>query len=146
MELTSISVTNTLKSVLEDLNITYDKSDSITERVKIYSNGEKPTSQLPIVFIELLENGFLSGSGTELNLLNQTILLSLYVKLSSNGATNKDREQKIISQMEDIFKRGILKDNYFFKLDKRNMFGSSQILVAGYSTKLVNILVTIFNN
>lgn len=146
MELTSISVTDTLKSVLEELGITYDTSPSKYEKITIYSDGEIPTSKLPTAFIELIENGFLSGKGTELGMLNQTILLSLYVKLSPNGAKNKKREQKIFSQLEDVFSKGIVKDEYFFKLDKRNMFGSSKILVAGYSTRLVNILVTIFNN
>ena len=143
--ITTLSITHTYKKVLEGLNLYYTTKGS-NKPITIYAEGEMPTSELPEVFIELLENGSLKGRGSELGLLNQSLLLTLYIKTQPNGVKNKIREEFILKQINDIIINGVFENSFLFKINKDNMFVTSINLKAGYSNKSFNIKVTIFNN
>ena len=106
----------------------------------IYANNDMPTTGLPNEFIYIVQNGLITSYTKELSYSLSTLSVSLSVKLLSTGATNIVKEKILLGKIESSIHRKSLDDNYF-EFDLTNLMSDSRNIVAGYSTKIINIQV-----
>lgn len=130
MKLSDITPKEGLKQLLINAGVT----------TTIYANNDMPTTGLPNEFIYIVQNGLITSYTKELSYSLSTLSLSLSVKLLSTGATNIVKEKILLSKIESSIHRKSLDDNYF-ELDLTNLMSDSRNIVAGYSTKIINIQV-----
>lgn len=130
MKLTEIKPKDSLKQLLSNAGVT----------IPIYANNDMPTSGLASEFISISQNGLLNSYTRELSFITSTLALSLSVKLLSNGATNVVKEKILLDIFEESINRKSLGDNYF-EFDLSNLMTDSRNIIAGYSTKIINVKV-----
>ena len=104
-----------------------------------------PTTGLPNEFIYIVQNGLITSYTKELSYSLSTLSVSLSVKLLSTGATNIVKEKILLGKIESSIHRKSLDDNYF-EFDLTNLMSDSRNIVAGYSTKIINIQVKTYKN
>ena len=71
--------------------------------VKVYSDWERPTNQLPTDFVVIYINGDIEGVGMDTNFAKGSLMVSLYCKLNDDGSVKKNRTKKLLSQIDEIF-------------------------------------------
>lgn len=130
MKLSDITPKEGLKQMLINAGVT----------TTIYANNDMPTTGLPNEFIYIVQNGLITSYTKELSYSLSTLSVSLSVKLLSTGATNIVKEKILLGKIESSIHRKYLDDNYF-ELDLTNLMSDSRNIVAGYSTKIINIQV-----
>lgn len=130
MKLSDITPKEGLKQLLINAGVT----------TTIYANNDMPTTGLPNEFIYIVQNGLITSYTKELSYSLSTLSVSLSVKLLSTGATNIVKEKILLGKIESSIHRKSLDDNYF-ELDLTNLMSDSRNIVAGYSTKIINIQV-----
>lgn len=130
MKLSEITPKEGLKQLLVNAGVT----------TTIYANNDMPTTGLPSEFISITQNGLMSSVTKELSYSLSTLALSLSVRLLSTGATNLVREKILLAQLQDSIHQKYLEDNHF-EFDLTNLMSDSRNIVAGYSTKIINIRV-----
>ncbi len=112
--------------------------------VTIYPSGI-PTSNLPNDFISISLNGPIIADSYNAEILSCTLMVGVYVKLT-NGAANEVRENFLLSKFEDLFPIEFTYDSLKYKcsLDLNNLVYSGRSLLSGYSTKALNLKITIY--
>lgn len=75
---------------------------SATE-VKVYSDWERPTNELPDDFIVIYINGDIEGVGMDTPFARGYIMVSLYCKLNDDGSVKKNRVKKLLGQFDELF-------------------------------------------
>lgn len=130
MKLSDITPREGLKQLLINAGVT----------TTIYANNDMPTTGLPNEFIYIVQNGLITSYTKELSYSLSTLSVSLSVKLLSTGATNIVKEKILLGKIESSIHRKSLDDNYF-EFDLTNLMSDSRNIVAGYSTKIINIQV-----
>lgn len=130
MKLSDITPKEGLKQLLINAGVT----------TTIYANNDMPTTGLPNEFIYIVQNGLITSYTKELSYSLSTLSVSLSVKLLSTGATNIVKEKILLGKIESSIHRKSLDDNYF-ELDLTNLMSDSRNIIAGYSTKIINIQV-----
>ncbi len=130
MKLSDITPKEGLKQLLINAGVT----------TTIYANNDMPTTGLPNEFIYIVQNGLITSYTKELSYSLSTLSVSLSVKLLSTGATNIVKEKILLGKIESSIHRKSLDDNYF-EFDLTNLMSDSRNIVAGYSTKIINIQV-----
>lgn len=115
----------------------YLASAGITET--IYSERDRPTANLPNVFIEVSQNGAIRGNSERIGILSCTLLVGIYVKLLTTGAANVGKEDLVLGKFKELFTRECLThDKYHFQLSN-NMVSQGRNITAGYSYVLMNV-------
>jgi hypothetical protein len=111
----------------------------------IYS-GSKPTTGLPDVFVEILQNGSYKSNASRISVVEGVLLVSINVKLLSSGVINTVMEDLVLNKFEDMFSENkqAVNGDYRFNLDLTNMVYSGRGISEGYSTKVINLKVKIF--
>jgi hypothetical protein len=130
MKISDITPKEGLKQLLINAGVT----------TTIYANNDMPTTGLPNEFIYIVQNGLITSYTKELSYSLSTLSVSLSVKLLSTGATNIVKEKILLGNIESSIHRKSLDDNYF-EFDLTNLMSDSRNIVAGYSTKIINIQV-----
>ena len=130
MKISDITPKEGLKQLLINAGVT----------TTIYANNDMPTTGLPNEFIYIVQNGLITSYTKELSYSLSTLSVSLSVKLLSTGATNTVKEKILLGKIESSIHRKSLDDNYF-EFDLTNLMSDSRNIVAGYSTKIINIQV-----
>ena len=112
--------------------------------VTIYPSGI-PTSNLPNDFISISLNGPIIADSYNAEILSCTLMVGVYVKLT-NAAANEVRENFLLSKFEDLFPIEFTYDSLKYKcsLDLNNLVYSGRSLLSGYSTKALNLKITIY--
>lgn len=132
MNLSDINPISALKAVLEAAGVTGT----------IYE-GSKPTSDLPDSYIEIMENGNTDSKTEKGEIIGGSLVVSINVKLLSNGTTNIKKQTLVLKKFDTLFKdlRTVTSGNYHFTPDKKNLIYEGRGLNSGYSTKVLNLLV-----
>ncbi len=134
MKLSDISPISALKVVLEAAGVTGT----------IYE-GSMPTAELPDSYIVIMQNGGTKIIGSKMGLIDGALAISIYVKLLSTGAINIKKSNIILKQFDSLFENNktVTSNSYHFSLDTENpIIYEGRNLSEGYSTKIINILLT----
>ena len=136
MKLSDIKPAETLRAYLKE---------HISET--IYA-GDKPSSNLADVYIEIYQNGALRNEGSKMGLTGGYVMVSVNVKLLSTGGVNTVMENKVLSKIDVYFEnnKSLLINNYEYALDANGTVFQGHGLYAGYSTKAFNLQVKIYKN
>ena len=110
----------------------------------IYVNDSPPSSSLPESFIEINTNGGLSQITTKRGIMECTLALFLHVEQLPEGGRNSTRENFLLGQFEDAFESTLEIDKFHYALDIKNSVYSGSDLIAGYTSKILNINVKIY--
>lgn len=103
--------------------------------------AKSPTANLPAAYIVLYQNGGISTNMSRMGLVNGTVLLSVNVKLLSNGQRNVVKHRVILEKFDELFKDNnvIEKDGYTYGLELDAMVYQGGGIKEGYTTELINI-------
>lgn len=130
--------------------------------VKVYSDWERPTNQLPTDFVVIFINGDIEGVGMDTNYARGSLMVSLYCKLNDDGSVKKNRTKKLLSQIDEIFierikdpetnqetehYKNLVTDNYVYKYDApRFITPTTPNQTSGYSVTSLNLRWATTNN
>lgn len=134
MSILTIDASVMLKKALVASGVTYP----------IYTNGERPTKNLPPSFIEIRNNGAMSTNASEYGISTTPLLLFVWTKLIV-GTLNEKLENLVVKQFETSLLSGIKIENIRFELNKTSMFTALPLFSDGYASKQFNIISTIIN-
>lgn len=111
----------------------------------IYKSGV-PTAGMPDEYIELNQNGSIKSNATKLGILFGVILLTINVKLLSTGQRNSTMEAIIAGAFDSMFEdnKSVVNGKYHFSLDLNNLVYDGLSITENYSTKIINIKVSIY--
>ena len=106
-----------------------------------------PISGVPSEFFTISMNGSIVSESEDASVLGCTLMLGVYVKLlTTNGTVNQVREKILMRKFSELFPATYNYEDvtYKFSLDFRNLVYSGRNLYSGYSTKALNLQVTIY--
>ena len=107
--------------------------------VKVYSDWERPTNELPADFIVIYINGDIEGVGMDTPFARGYIMVSLYCKMNDDGSVKKNRINKILAQFDDLIEKA-LTTNYHFEYDaERFITPTAPNQSSGYSVTTLNL-------
>lgn len=109
------------------------------ELVKVYSNRERPTNQLPADFITVYINGDIGGVGTKTDYADGYLMVSLYCKMNDDGSVKTNRIRKILEQFEKKIDRKSI-EGYFYEYDHEHLITpTTPNQSSGYSITTLNM-------
>jgi len=108
--------------------------------------GSTPTSAIPDAYVQLMQNGSYKTPASQMGVTGGVILISINVKLFGTGEINTVEENLILEKFDSLFEnnKSVVSGSYHFKLDPTNLVFSGRGITSGYSTKIINVLVTIY--
>lgn len=101
---------------------------------KIYFDFDRPTSNLPDTFIEIIENGATQRIASNGSVYKCTLALTINVKLLSSGSKNIKKESSMLKSIVTA-----LKKQNRYSIAPFVMFKGKSI-EANYSFKTINII------
>lgn len=118
--------------------------------VKVYSNWERPTNQLPADFITVYINGDIGGVGMNTDYANGYLMVSLYCKMNDDGSVKTKRVEKILQQLDALFMvldengrnryKPVITEGYFYEYDaQRFITPTTPNQTSGYSITTLNM-------
>lgn len=114
--------------------------------VKVYSDWERPTNELPADFIVIYINGDIEGVGMDTPFARGYIMVSLYCKMNDDGSVKKNRISKILAQFDELIEK-TLTENYHFEYDaSRFITPTAPNQSSGYSVTTLNLRWTTISN
>ena len=130
-------------AVLLDGKITVRLSATKSRDVRVYAEAEQPQTGLGDEFIRVHSNGIpaptsrgRSGFGN----WNGSLLVEILCKSNSDGTIKRNRNNSLISQIEDILGMGVTNGRFFFRLDDSNpVTPPTPNLTNGYYTTVLNV-------
>lgn len=126
--------------------ISVGMSGGRTQAVKVYSDWEHPTNELPTDFITVYMNGDTRGIGMDTNYADGYIMVSLYSKLNDDGSVKKQRVKKILEQFDTLIEN-LITENYYYKYDSPQFITpTTPNQSSGYSITTLNLLWHTTNN
>lgn len=128
MELYKITPDKDLAKLLQDGGV----------REVVYFDFERPTSSLPVSFIEIVENGATQRISSDGSLYKAVLALTINVKLMANGSKNGKKEALILKSIENA-----LANQRKYSISPFVMFKGKSI-DANYSYKTINIITHIY--
>ena len=107
--------------------------------VKVYSNWERPTNQLPSDFITVYINGDIGGVGTNTDFAGGYLMVSLYCKMNDDGSVKTNRIRRILDQFERKIDRKTI-EGYYYKYDYQHIITpTTPNQSSGYSITTLNL-------
>lgn len=122
---------------LSDLNPTQDVKQRMLDAgvtTTVYAEGERPTTDLPDVFIDLSVNGGISRLSTDRRLYRSMILVAIHTKLLATGAMNKVKELMVLKEIESV-----IDGTEELTTSPNNTVYSGKNVVAKYSSLMLNV-------
>lgn len=114
--------------------------------VKVYSDWERPTNELPDDFIVIYINGDIEGVSMDTPFARGYMMVSLYNKLNDDGSVKKNRVKKILAQFDELIE-DLLTENYHFEYDAtRFITPTTPNQSSGYSVTTLNLRWTTISN
>lgn len=127
-----------LKKAL-DGKIEVHTSEADTEPVKVYQHAERPDTGLDEQFIDITVNGVVRAMTHPLGVFRGNLAVAVYVKTKSDGSVKRNRENEIISQLEEYLKYN-KHGRYFFEITAGNVITPTSVNVtSGYSVTVLNV-------
>lgn len=127
-----------LKALLDGL-IVVNTSETDTNIVAIYTQGQKPSTSLPDEFIEVLLNGSPRAKTSDYTMLRGNIALAITCKARSDGTVKSIRVNQMLRQVEELV-NGEGSGMYFFTINPTNIYTPSAVdASSGYSTMVLNV-------
>ena len=121
-------------------------SGTTAQEVKVYSDWERPTNELPTDFIVIYINGDVEGVGMDTPFARGYLMVSLYCKLNDDGSVKKNRVRKILEKFDLLVEKAIT-ENYHFEYDaSRFITPTTPNQTSGYSVTSLNLRWTTTNN
>lgn len=133
-----------LNSVADELKNYISSIDPELVPEIVFTNESTPISSLPESFIEIDGNGGLSQASSMRGIMEYNLALSLHVQQLPDGGRNSIRENFILGKFEDIFDSTLTIGKFHYSLDTKNSVYSGSDLIAGYTSKVLNINVKIY--
>lgn len=120
----------------------YLQSAGITDA--IYARQDRPTSELPDVFVEVDLNGAIRTLSEGATVKSCTLLVGIHVKLLSTDAANSLKEDSMLEKFTDVLSRkSTVNGEYHFQINSE-MVSRGRDITAGYSYMLLNINTLIY--
>lgn len=117
-----------------------------TQKVKVYSDWERPTNELPDDFIVAYINGGIEGAGPRVDYASGVILVNLYCKMNDDGSVKKNRIEKILAKFEKLV-NGLNTEKYCFEYSNPNFVTpTTPNQSTGYSVTSLNLTWHTTNN
>ena len=128
---------------LETLRTHY-KNAGLTSDIYL---DEKPTSNLPNAYVEIYQNGAMRNNSSEMGVLSGYILIAINVKLLSTGAVNKTLRDMLFRTISLPFDKNktLRIGTCSYSLDNSGIFYDNKGIYEGYSTRLFNLQIKIYN-
>lgn len=127
-----------LKSVLDN-QIMLQKSATESAVVKVYAQGERPSTKLDDEFVEILFNGAMRSKTKPIGLVRGALLVAIYVKSYEDGSVFQYRVDSILKQLEEKVS-SVSADRFFFSLNLDNIITPTTVnITSGYSTTILNV-------
>lgn len=127
-----------LKSVLDN-QIMLQKSATESAVVKVYAQGERPSTKLDDEFVEILFNGAVRSKTKPIGLVRGALLVAIYVKSYEDGSVFQYRVDSILKQLEEKVS-SVSADRFFFSLNLDNIITPTTVnITSGYSTTILNV-------
>lgn len=104
-----------------------------TEKVAIYTNGERSGAKTPDDFIDISYSGSLRFVDTPMSYIKGYLSVSLFVKLNPDGTTKTNRIAKILSQLDDLINRKASEHYYYEYMSEDFMTPTTAYTSIGYS-------------
>lgn len=133
-----------------------------SQMVTVYGDWERPTNMLPDDFIVIYKNGDIEGIGMENTFARGYIMVGLYCKLNDDGSVKKNRVEKLLHQLDEIFieriedpqthvvtehYKKLVTDNYVYEYDaQRFITPTTPNQTSGYSITNLNLRWHTTNN
>ena len=117
-----------------------------SQMVTVYGDWERPTNEVPSVFLVVMLNGDIGGVGMDTRYAEGYIMVSLYCKMNDDGSVKKQRVGKILAQFDELIER-LLTEHYFFKYaPQRFITPTTPNITSGYSVTTLNLVWHTRNN
>ena len=110
-----------------------------TTPVKVYSDWERPTNNLPDDFIVCYINGDIESVGMDTPFARGYMMVNLYCKLNDDGSVKKNRVSYILSQLDDLIEKRVTAHFYFEYDPIRFATPTTPNLTSGYSVTSLNL-------
>lgn len=103
--------------------------------------GKAPTANLPNSYVVLYQNGGLNSNMSKLGIIRGVVLISVNVKLLSNGQRNLTKHKVILNKFDELFaeNQSQEKDGYTYSLNLDSMVYQGGGIKEGYTTELINL-------
>ena len=138
MSLSQINPDLQLREWLEG-QITIAVSDTESRKAAVYRHGEKPNTDLPDEFVEILYNGVVRSLTKLIGVLKGNLALTVYCKAQANGKAKQKRVQSILEQLERLLTNKVT-GGFFYEIDLDNIVTPLYVDAAtGYSTTTLNV-------
>lgn len=133
-----------LTSITPEQNLTTLLTESVYvgsqgNPVKVYRQGDVPTSNKEEDFIIVSQNGNPRTYTDGIDVISGYAIVSYYTKLKSDGTIRYSRIDKVLDQIESICERAS-DEKYFYELDRRELVTTPTANQnIGYSYMRVNV-------
>jgi len=107
--------------------------------INIYVNGTLPTTMWPDEFILIEKNGGINSNASKRGYAECTLMVSLYVKLTPNGAANTVRESILLGKFQTLFNQPLGSGRFSYHLAPYPFVYDNKSIEATYSTKIINV-------
>ena len=114
-----------------------------TGSMVIYVNDETPSVNQPDEFIEIMLNGPIGSTASQMGTGECMLLVTINVKLLSTDARNHKRENIVLGLFQSIFDGAKKQSGFTFSLDRRKLVYQGKSIVSGYGSKILNVIVKI---
>lgn len=109
------------------------------DEVTVYSDGDRPTNELPADFLQIWLNGDFESVGMDTPYAAGNIMVCIYCKLNDNGTVKKNRVDRILSQFDELVEKRAT-EHYFFQYETdRFITPTTPDQTSGYSITTLNI-------
>lgn len=133
IRITDITPDKSLKELLDGKITLPDNST-----VKVYRQGERPTTGLPKQFIDVLYNGAIRSFINAIEGVSGTMSITVYVQ-TLNNTINFAMESNILQQIQTLI-QGKVSGIFIYSINLSNIVtGSTTNLINGYSGKVINL-------
>ena len=103
----------------------------------VYAQGERPTSAKDKEFIEISQNGVIKSLTNEFDAPNGNLSFGIYVS-TTDGAINRNRHIRILSQIEDLIEKK-QSEKYYYQISTQNIMNLTNNFINGFSAQVINI-------
>lgn len=128
---------------LLDGRIIVQTSATTSHMVKTYSENAMPNIGLDNELIRIRNNGNpapRSKGSDGFGLWEGNVMIEILCKSNSDGTIKRNRNNSLISQVEEVLRRGVVSERFFFRLDEENpITPPTPNLTNGYYTTILNV-------
>ena len=130
-------------AALLDGKVAVQTSATVSRAVKVYAENAMPGTGLDKEFIRLRSNGNprpRTRGSNGFGVWDGNIAIEILCKSYSDNTINRNRNNSMIAQVEEVLQRGVASERFFFMLDANNpITPPTPNLNNGYYTTVLNV-------